>query len=155
MKTQKFAVIKAAKDQLTESINKGFQDALLASCDLSTADLWQKGRSRLSGLLTNIRQNRCNTFVALTLAMLCMLWARNVAAFTVPAAGSFAYDIYDVAVNDILKGPIGFVAGIGFIVLCVFFIARQMVLPSILCIFAGIILIKADSIVTSLGCLIR
>ena len=32
-------------------------------------------------------------------------------AITAPVAGSFAYDVYDMAVNSILKGPIGFVAG--------------------------------------------
>jgi len=34
-------------------------------------------------------------------------------AFTTPAAGSFMYDIYDIAVEKLLKGPAGFVAGVG------------------------------------------
>lgn len=155
MKSRKFAVLLAARNQFVETFHQECQKALLRFCDLTAAELSTKAKTRLAGVLQGIRQSRCQTFAVFALAMLCLLWARNVMAFTVPAAGSFAYDIYDVAVNDILKGPIGFVAGIGFIVLCVFFIARQMVLPSILCIFAGIILIKADSIVTSLGCLIR
>jgi hypothetical protein len=88
------------------------------------------------------------------MAMFFVFMAQNAMAFSVPSSGSFAYDLYDLAVNQILKGPVGFVAGIGFIILCVFAIARQMVLPAILCLFAGVILIKADSIVQSLGSLI-
>jgi hypothetical protein len=144
-------MITAAINQAYEKTIKKQQECILMTCDLSIGDLATKAKTRITGMLPGKYQ----MFVVFSLAMLFLIWSRNVSAFTVPAAGSFAYDIYDVAVNDILKGPIGFVAGIGFIVLCVFFIARQMVLPSILCIFAGIILIKADSIVTSLGCLIR
>lgn len=33
-------------------------------------------------------------------------------AVTAPAAGAFGYDLYDVTVNDILKGPVGFVGGV-------------------------------------------
>jgi hypothetical protein len=88
------------------------------------------------------------------MVMFVVFMAQNAMAFSVPSSGSFAYDLYDLAVNQILKGPVGFVAGIGFIILCVFAIARQMVLPAILCLFGGVILIKADSIVQSLGSLI-
>ena len=72
-------------------------------------------------------------------------------AITAPTAGSFAYDIYDVAVNSILKGPIGFVAGLSAIVLgSISAIKGQMMLafPAIL---GGAGLIKADTIVNSMG----
>ncbi|QYK83487.1 hypothetical protein IBG34_23110 (plasmid) [Aeromonas media] len=32
-----------------------------------------------------------------------------------PAAGAFGYDLYDIGVNKLLKGPVGFVAGVGII----------------------------------------
>jgi len=41
------------------------------------------------------------------------LAASQAGAFTAPAAGSFAYTVYDVAVTQILGGAIGFVAGVG------------------------------------------
>jgi hypothetical protein len=88
------------------------------------------------------------------MAMFLVFAANNALAFSTPSSGSLAYDLYDIAVNQILKGPIGFVTGIAFLVLCTFAIARQMVLPSILCLFAGVILVKADSIVQTLGCVI-
>jgi hypothetical protein len=92
--------------------------------------------------------------VMFVVAMVLVFMAQNAMAFTVPTSGSFAYDLYDLAVNQILKGPIGFVAGIGFLILCVFAIAKQMVLPAILCLFAGVILIEADSILVTLGGLV-
>ncbi len=117
--------------------------------------IFENAKKRLAaGKVMDREHERYLVFVVFALAMFVVFWAQNAMAFTVPSSGSFAYDLYDIAVNDILKGPIGFVAGVGFIVLCVFSIARQMVLPAILCLFAGIILIKADSIVTTLGCLI-
>ena len=33
-------------------------------------------------------------------------------AVTAPVVGSFAYDVFDIGVNKILKGPIGFVGGV-------------------------------------------
>ena len=42
-----------------------------------------------------------------------LLIAGTASAFIpVPAAGSFAFDIYDVAVNQVLNGPIGFTGGV-------------------------------------------
>ena len=110
----------------------------------------------MAGSMVVINENqRYLMFTLCAMAVLVISCAQNAMAFTTPSSGSFAYDLYDIAVNDILKGPIGFVAGIGFIVMCVFAVARQMVLPAILCLFAGIILIKADSIVQTLGCIIN
>ncbi len=43
--------------------------------------------------------------------LLGLLMSFGVSAITAPAAGSFAYDLYDVAVNDIVKGAPGFVGG--------------------------------------------
>ena len=50
-------------------------------------------------------------------AMAFVLIAHGVAlAFTTPSASTaLAYDVYDIAVNDILQGPIGFVAGLGLV----------------------------------------
>jgi hypothetical protein len=121
---------------------------------MKKAEVLKKARNRFA-MTTSNDNNRLLMFAVCAVALFVIFYAQNAMAFTTPSSGSFAYDLYDIAVNDILKGPIGFVAGIGFIVLCVFSVARQMVLPAILCLFAGIILIKADSIVQSLGCLIR
>jgi len=72
-------------------------------------------------------------------------------AFTTPAAGSFMYDLYDIAVNKLLKGPAGFVAGVGAMVFGAFTLLRGAVLQSIPAVLGGAVLIKADSIVNTLG----
>jgi len=82
--------------------------------------------------------------------------ASAITAPTAPAAGAAAplgYDIYDVAVNGILKGPIGFVTGIGTIV----FGATQLMKSwpiALMSVLGGTAIIKADTIVSSLGMLV-
>ena len=49
-------------------------------------------------------------------------------AIAVPAAGSLAYDLYDIGVNQILLGPIGFVAGVAFMAIAAVLAVRQMII---------------------------
>ncbi len=72
-------------------------------------------------------------------------------AVTAPTTGSFAYDIYDIGINDILKGPIGFVGGVGAIVFGAVEAIRGRALNSIAPVLGGAALIKADAITSSLG----
>jgi len=89
-----------------------------------------------------------------TQMMLCLLVAALLpglaVAITVPVAGSFAYDVYDVVVVKILQGPIGFVGGLATIV----FGAAQLMkswMVALLAIVAGTVIIRADTITSSLG----
>lgn len=81
----------------------------------------------------------------------------DVMAWTAPASGSFAYDVYDIAVNKILNGPIGFVTGMGVMGAGGYFLANSRAggfasgIPMIL---LGGALIKLDSIIQSLGYMI-
>jgi hypothetical protein len=75
-------------------------------------------------------------------------------AVTAPSSGSFAYDIYDIAVNQILKGPIGFVAGASAITLGAVCAIKQQIMGAVPAILGGAALIKADAITTSLGALV-
>lgn len=95
--------------------------------------------------------------VALTvLGAACILAAPKAAeAFAAPAAGTFAFDIYDIGVNQILKGPIGFAAGVGSMVAAAVMAIRQMLLPAAATVLGGAFLLKADSVVSSLGALIN
>lgn len=75
-------------------------------------------------------------------------------AIVPPAIGSFAYDIYDIGVNSILKGPIGFVAGVGAIIFGAIAAIRGEILGAIPAILGGAAFLKADAIVQTLGCLV-
>jgi len=75
-------------------------------------------------------------------------------AITSPATGSFAYDVYDIGVNQILKGPIGFMAGVGAIAFGAVMAIKGQILLAIPAILGGAFLLKADSVVESLGAII-
>ncbi|WP_353684394.1 hypothetical protein V4D30_01000 [Thermodesulfovibrio sp. 3907-1M] len=85
------------------------------------------------------------------------LWAvmfvapEAMAIVSTPAQGTFAYDVYKIAVEDILKGPIGFVCGIGAIALGAVNAIKGQVFTAIPAVLGGAALLKADSIVSSLN----
>ena len=93
--------------------------------------------------------------LALVIVQAVMILFRSTEAFAImaPAAGTFAYDIYDIAVNSILKGPIGFVGGVGAIVFGAIEAMRGRILEAVPAILGGAALIKADAIVMTLGCI--
>jgi len=87
--------------------------------------------------------------LALCLAV-ALLGSGMASAFSAPAVGDFGYDVYDIVVNQILTGPIGFIGGVALIV----FGATQIMknwFSTILCIIAGTVLIRADALVVTLG----
>jgi hypothetical protein len=85
---------------------------------------------------------------------LLVLKAVNVMAMTTPATGSFAYDLYDIAVVQILQGPIGFVAGVACMVVAAVMAIRQMMVPAVSVILGGAFLLAADTVVESIGTII-
>lgn len=87
------------------------------------------------------------------MAALLVLVTSAARAFAIPAAGDFGFDVYDIVVNQILNGPIGFIGGVALIV----FGATQIMknwFTTILCIVAGTVLIRADDLVVTLGALV-
>ncbi|MEM3771631.1 MAG: hypothetical protein QXW80_04925 [Candidatus Micrarchaeia archaeon] len=81
------------------------------------------------------------------------LLASGAVAITTPSQGSFAYDLYDIVVEKLLKGPAGFVAGCGAVIYGAASLIMGRILPAVLGIAGGALLIKADSIAQSLGLL--
>lgn len=75
-------------------------------------------------------------------------------AITPPAAGGFLYDVYDIGVNKILKGAPGFVIGCGAIGWGGSLLFKTQVVPAVMSILGGGIMLKADSIVQTLGAII-
>lgn len=78
------------------------------------------------------------------------LTAATAMAIPVPAAGDAGFELYDVAVNDLLNGPVGFVLGLGTVI----YSATQVMTNwkgGGLGILGGSTALSADTIVTSLG----
>jgi len=99
------------------------------------------------------KQAKLFTFLAVLTAS-CLLMSANAMAMAVPAAGSFAYDLYDIGVNQILLGPIGFIAGVASMVFAAILAIRQMILPAAGVVLGGAFLLKADSVVQTVGAMI-
>ncbi len=76
-------------------------------------------------------------------------------AITTPVLGDFAYDLYDIGVNKVLKGPAGFVGGIAGMVMAAILLIRQQILPAAATVLGSAFLLKADAIITSLGALVN
>ncbi len=92
--------------------------------------------------------------------VLCMLafgmalFASSAMAFTAPAAGTPFYDVYDVIVNMMLRGAMGFAAGVILFGMAAYFFSQSEILRGILCAVSCILLLRADSIVTTFGAII-
>lgn len=99
------------------------------------------------------RQAQRLTAIVILMAAGLMVSA-NAMAMAVPAAGSFAYDLYDIGVNQILLGPIGFIAGVACMVFAAILAIRQMILPAAGVVLGGAFLLKADSVVQTIGAVI-
>lgn len=92
------------------------------------------------------------TFRAVLASLLCLL-SLPALAFTAPTSGQFAFDVYDIAVNQILGGPIGFIGAIFLIVWGATKMVTNWVI-TVVCVIAGTILIRADALVQTLGAVI-
>jgi hypothetical protein len=89
------------------------------------------------------------------MAVSVMLFAPNLSwALNTPATDSFAYDVYKIAVTNILQGPVGFVGGVTAIVFGAIMAIRAQVLPAVAAIIGGGVLLGADKIVQSMGSVI-
>lgn len=67
--------------------------------------------------------------------------------------GNFAYDVYNVVVNQILKGPIGFVGGIFMVAIGALTFPKSWPAGLATAVSGGAML-KADTIVQSMGTLV-
>ena len=116
--------------------------------------LSQNSLATAQGEIKRLAQ-RAKPYVTNPTVMVMALMSCSMAAhaITAPAAGSFAYDIYDVGVNKMIKGAPGFVGGMITVIVSAINITKNWLLAGG-GILGGTALIKADSITTSLGALI-
>ena len=90
---------------------------------------------------------------ALILFAATMLAATAAHAFQAPAAGDLGYDIYDIVVNQGVKGPLGFVGGVAAFL---FGVSRLFsnIMVGIPTIVAAVCLIRADTILQTFGMMV-
>ena len=106
--------------------------------------------------LTGTRQFlKTHTTSILTMMLIALAFMADSAfAIQAPAAGSFAYTIYDLAVVQGLQGALGFVGGLFTVLYGVYLGAQNKYLPAVATALCGGVLCAADSLVTSMGMII-
>jgi hypothetical protein len=95
--------------------------------------------------------SRRSLVMAVAVAILLLGSALPSFAITAPTSGSLFYDVYDIVVNSMLKGAIGFVAAILVFMMGIGLFFVQKIIPGIIGVVCAALIIKADAIVTSLG----
>lgn len=105
-------------------------------------------------MLKLIRQHGLATADAALLFALALAAGASAAhAFAQPQVGDLGYDIYNIVVNQGVKGPLGFVGGVAAFL---FGVSRLFsnIMIGIPTIVAAVCLIKADSILQTFGMVI-
>jgi hypothetical protein len=72
-------------------------------------------------------------------------------AFTAPTVGSFAYNMYNILVVNILQGAIGMVAGILCLCFGAYMIVQGKLFGAVPALLAGIIVFEAPNMATVFG----
>ena len=122
--------------------------------NLLTPKMRSTSNATINTFARNKDKNENKNQSKLKITILCLSTvALGATAITAPTAGSFAYDIYDVGVNEILKGAPGFVGGMLGIIFSATKLSTDWKMAS-LGVLASTAVIKADSITTSLGLVI-
>ncbi len=90
------------------------------------------------------------TLASMSIFALIPMFAGNaMAGILAPTAGSLFYDVYDLAINNILKGAVGFVIGCALIGTGIWLASKVRLLEAISSVISGILVIKLDSLLTS------
>lgn len=135
---------------------------MLTAIKNNFAELAQRNQQRKSAKHTGLRaivlkahESKATKLITLfAFAMAAMVIGEAAHAFTTPAAGSFGYNIYDIAVNKVAKGPIGFVGG-GWLIATAATKMNEGWVRALPYAIGGSCLIKVDELTTSLGALIH
>ncbi|MFZ3461468.1 hypothetical protein [Vibrio harveyi] len=84
--------------------------------------------------------------------LLGLLYSGGALAYKAPSAGDTGYELYELVVENGLKGAFGFVLGICLVGIGFSKLNTNMI-PSLIAIVAGGMLIKLDKVMTSFGAL--
>lgn len=91
-------------------------------------------------------------FATLALGLMAVMVASAAFAYTDPQSGDLFYEAYDIVINKIMAGPVGFIMGalmvIGGIITMV--LGKGFLLP-LIAVIGGAIIVKIDDIVSSFG----
>lgn len=123
-----------------------FQHKLMARAAVESATEPESNKKIRSGIVP--------CMIAFITGMLVFMTGEGIAIDVPMDENSLGYDIYDLAVVQILEGPIGFVGGCAAVALGGIMAVRNQILPGICSVLGGGAVIKSASITQSLGMLL-
>ena len=94
--------------------------------------------------------NKRKTTAMMLMAACMVAYAASAFGFSTPTPGTLGYDFYDFA-DKLATGAVGFTIGMGGVALAGFCLFKQAVWPAIGSVMGTIAILKATSIVNSLG----
>ncbi len=93
------------------------------------------------------------TILLSVLALAAVVAASTAHAFTAPTTGQFMYEAYDFFINDLLKGPVGFVISAVCVLWGLFSVRGNWIMGLVL-IIIGTVVFKIDAITQSFGAMV-
>jgi hypothetical protein len=93
---------------------------------------------------------RFSSLMLLVLIALLALLPTGAFAFTLPTTG-FGFELYDVVVNDGIKGPLGTMAGVVAMVIGAGAAISNKIMAAVPCVVGGGAILMADSLLEGMG----
>jgi hypothetical protein len=93
------------------------------------------------------------TILLSALALAAFVAGGTAHAFTAPTTGQFMYEAYDFFINDLLKGPVGFVISAVCVLWGLFSVRGNWIMGLVL-IIIGTVVFKIDAITQSFGAMV-
>lgn len=103
--------------------------------------------------VTTVAQQNRKVLIVAAVAMLVVMAATNAFALTFDLT-AFGSDFHDIAVNQFLKGPLGYLTGLGSVIWGCSKLFLGAYGQAVTTILAGFGLMKADDLVSSFGMII-
>jgi uncharacterized membrane protein HdeD (DUF308 family) len=86
------------------------------------------------------------------LAALCLvLIAMPAFAFTVPAANSILFSVYNLVIVGLINNGVTYIVGVLSILAGAFFLMQQKIVVTLFCIIGGILFLTSGTIATAFG----
>ena len=99
-------------------------------------------------LLDSLRQTPVTMLAALCLMMLAAMPAF---AFTVPAANSILFSVYNLIIVGLINNGVTYIVGVISILAGAFFLMQQKIVVTLFCLIGGILFLASGQIATAFG----
>jgi hypothetical protein len=116
-------------------------------CRINLKPFYAKEK-QMKRLLDSLRQTPVTMLAALCLMMLAAMPAF---AFTVPAANSILFSVYNLIIVGLINNGVTYIVGVISILAGAFFLMQQKIVVTLFCLIGGILFLASGQIATAFG----